>query len=264
MKRWAAGRWRRLAFAGAAGAGIGCFLAWAANWYFFITGNLRGPDFFSFYAAAQIYVQRGGSAVYDILVQKQYELAITHDSPASFIVLPYFHPPYYTLLIAPLASLDYRSAYYTMTVFNVLMAIALITILVRGSESIHGRAVIVATALIAGFLPLFVTILQGQSDLVVLVPLAAAYTAWARGRAGWAGVLSALALSKPQLVLLIPVLFIARRSWRALAGFGAAIAVLAAVSLVGFGWDATIGYVNSVGSWAIGGSTQKPLDAGNG
>src|SRR5438874_1542139 len=140
MKRWAARSWRRLAYAGAAGAGIGCFLAWAANWFVFISGNLRGPDFFSFYAAAQIYTQHGGSAVYNILVQKQYELAITHDSPDRFIILPYFHPPYYTLLIAPLAALDYRTAYYAMTVFNVLLAIALITILVRGSLSIHRRA----------------------------------------------------------------------------------------------------------------------------
>ncbi len=254
MKRWATRSWRRLAYAGAAGAGIGCFLAWAANWFAFVSGNLRGPDFFSFYAAAQIYVQRGGSAVYDILVQKQYELAVTHDSPDRFIVLPYFHPPYYTLLIAPLANLDYRSAYYAMTAFNVALAIALIVILVRSSERIHGRAAIVAASLIAGFLPLFVTVLQGQSDLVVLVPLAAAYTAWARRRLGWAGVFSALALSKPQLLLLIPVLFIARRAWRALAGFAATIAVLGVVSLIGFGWDATVQYVNSVGSWAIGGS----------
>src|SRR5947207_15702629 len=231
MKRWAARRWRRLAFAGAAGAGIGCFLAWAANWFLFISGNLQGPDFFSFYAAAEIYVQRGPSAVYDILVQKQYELAITHQGAETFIVLPYFHPPYYTLLIAPLAALSSRAGYYAMTAFNVLLGIALITILVRGSLRVHGKAVIVGASLIAGFLPLFVTVLQGQSDLVVLVPLAAAYTAWARGRLGWAGVFSALALSKPQLLLLIPVLFIARRSWRALGAFAATIAVLAGVSL---------------------------------
>src|SRR5436305_14716349 len=128
MKQWAVRRWRRLAYAGAAGAGVGCFLAWAANWFLFISGNLRGPDFFSFYAAAQIYVQRGGSAVYDILVQKQYELAVTHQSADRFIVLPYFHPPYYTMLIAPLANLDYRGAYYAMTAVNVLLAVATIAI----------------------------------------------------------------------------------------------------------------------------------------
>jgi GT2 family glycosyltransferase len=254
MKRLALRSWRRLAFAGAAGAGLGCFLAWAANWFVFISGNLRGPDFFSFYAAAQIYMQRSPGEVYDILVQKQFELAVTHAPAATFIVLPYYHPPFYTLLIAPLAYLDYRNAYYAMTAFNVLLGIALAAILVRGSERIHGRAAIVAGALIAGFLPLFVTVLQGQSDLVVLVPLAAAYTAWARGRLGWAGVFSALALSKPQLLLLIPVLFIARRAWRALAGFAGTVLALGLLSVVTFGFDAVVDYVGTVGSWAIGGS----------
>ena len=53
----------------------------------------------------------------------------------------------------------------------------------------------------------------------MLVPLAAAYAAWARGRYAMAGALSALALAKPQLLLLIPILFLARRAWRALAAF---------------------------------------------
>ena len=253
MKRWAARRWRRLAFAGAAGAGIGCFLAWAANWFVFISGNLQGPDFFSFYAAAEIFVKQGPSSVYDILTQKQYEIAITQRPADSFIVLPYFHPPFYTLLIAPLAFLSYRAAYYAMTVFNVALLIALTVILVRGSLRVHGRAVIVAVSLIAGFLPVFVTILQGQSDLVVLVPLAGAYMAWSRGRAGWAGVLSALAFSKPQLLLLIPILFITRRSWRAMAGFAGTVLALALVSIAGFGLNPVLEYVSSVGSWAIGG-----------
>ncbi len=253
MKRWAARRWRRLAFAGAAGAGIGCFLAWAANWFVFISGNLQGPDFFSFYAAAEIFVKQGPSSVYDILTQKQYEIAITQRPADSFIVLPYFHPPFYTLLIAPLAFLSYRAAYYAMTAFNVALLIALTVILVRGSLRVHGRAVIVAVSLIAGFLPVFVTILQGQSDLVVLVPLAGAYMAWSRGRAGWAGVLSALAFSKPQLLLLIPILFITRRSWRAMAGFAGTVLGLAVVSIAGFGLNPVLEYVSSVGSWAIGG-----------
>src|SRR5436190_21149810 len=97
MKRWAARRWRRLAFAGAAGAGIGCFLAWAAHWFVFISGNLQGPDFFSFYAAAEIFVKQGPSSVYDILTQKQYAIAITHRPADTFILLPYFRPPFYTL-----------------------------------------------------------------------------------------------------------------------------------------------------------------------
>ena len=246
-------RWQRLGYAAAAGVGVGSLLFWVGYWFTFVRGNLAGPDFFSFYAAARLYVERGGSAVYDLVLQRQFELQVTSQAPDRFIVLPYFHPPYYTFLIAPLAFLSYRDAYYAMAAFNVLLAAALMVILVRNSLRIHGRAAIVATAMIAGFFPLFVTVLQGQSDLVVLVPLAAAYTAWARGRLGWAGIFSALALAKPQLLLLIPLLFIARRAWRALAGFAAVIGALGVVSAAGFGPGVLVNYLGAVGTWAIDG-----------
>ena len=245
--------WSSMGFAAAAGAGIGSFLFWSGYWFSFVRGSLQGPDFLSFYSAAKLCVTRGGSAVYDLALQKQLEVQITGQSPDRFIVLPYFHPPYYTLLISPLAYLGYRGAYYAMAAFNVLLVAVLVVLLVRSSQRVHGRAAVVATALIVGFFPLFVTVLQGQSDLVVLVPLAAAYVAWARGRLGWAGIFSALALAKPQLLLLIPVLFVARRAWRALAGFVAVGGGLGVVSVVTFGLTPVLGYLSAVGAWAIGG-----------
>ena len=254
MSRWASRRWDRLGYAAATGAGLGSILFWVGYWFTFVRGDLQGPDFFSFYSGAKLFVLKGGSAVYDLALQKQYELQVIPHAPDQFVVLPYFHPPYYTLLIAPLAFLDYRGAYYAMAAFNVALAVVLIAILIRGSERIHGRAAIVSAALIGGFFPLFVTVLQGQSDLVVLVPLASAYLAWARGRMGWAGIFTGLALAKPQLLLLIPVLFVTRRAWRALAGFAGVIGVLAVVSIAGFGFGPVAGYVSAVGRWAIGGS----------
>ncbi len=254
MSRWASLRWARMGYAAATGAGLGSLFFWTGYWFAFVRGNLQGPDFYSFYSGARLYVLKGGSAVYDLALQRQFELQVIPNSPDRFIVLPYFHPPYYTLLIAPLAFLDYRSAYYVMAAVNIILVAVLIVLLARSSERIHGRSALVAAALVGGFFPLFITILQGQSDLIVLVPLAAAYTAWARGRPGWAGIFTGLALAKPQLLLLVPVLFIARRSWRALAGFGAVIAALGTVSVAGFGLGPVLGYVNAVGRWAIGGS----------
>ncbi|HEV2414127.1 MAG TPA: glycosyltransferase 87 family protein [Candidatus Dormibacteraeota bacterium] len=241
----------RLGYAAATGAGVGSLVFWVVYWFSFIRGNLRGPDFFNFYAAAKLYITNGGSAVYDIAMQRRVELQITGEDPARFIVLPYFHPPYYTLLIAPFGYLDYRHAYYSMAAFNVLLAAALVVILVRTSLRVHGRGWLVAASMIGGFFPLFVTVLQGQSDLVVLVPLAGAYAAWARGRLGIAGALSALALSKPQLLLLIPMLFLTRRAWRALGGFVAVLLGLGVISVAGFGFGPVFGYLTSVGTWAV-------------
>src|SRR6266567_1695601 len=253
MNRFTTRRWVRMGYAAATGVGVGSLVFWVGYWFTFIRGDLKGPDFFSFYAAAELFVQKGGSAVYNLDLQKAFQSQVLGQSPDSFILLPYFHPPYYTLLIAPLAALDYRQAYYAMVAINVALTVILIALLLRSSDLIHGRAAIVATALLAGFFPIFVAILQGQSDLVVLVPLAAAYAAWAKGRWGWAGIFSALALTKPQLLLLVPVLFIARRAWRALAGFAGVVAALGLISVIGFGFSAVGSYLNSVGAWAFGG-----------
>src|SRR2546423_8755875 len=116
-----------------------------------------------------------------------------------------------------------------MAAFNVILVAAVIAIRARSSLRVHGGGWLAASAVMGGFSPLFVTVLQVQSDLVVLVPLAAAYAAWAKGRYGAAGAFSALALAKPQLLLLIPILFIARRSWRAL---GALVGTLAGVGVL--------------------------------
>src|SRR5437870_10898342 len=253
MNQQRAMRLVRLGYAAAAGAGIGSFLFWTVYWFSFVRGNLRGPDFFNFYAAAKLYVSNGGSAVYDIAMQRQVELQITGADPSRFVVLPYFHPPYYTLLIAPLALLDYRNAYYVMAALNVVLAGVLIFLLVRSSLSVRGRGWLVAAAMIGGFFPLFVTVLQGQSNLVVLVPLAGAYACWARGRYAMAGALSALALAKPQLLLLIPILFIARRAWRALAAFGGVVFALGVISVTGLGFGSVMTYLTTVGSWAVSG-----------
>ena len=260
MNRERARRLLRLGYAGAAGAGIGSLVFWVVSWFSFVRGNLSGPDFFNFYAAAWLYVNRGAQAVYDLPSQRAVELQITGEDPSRFILLPYFHPPYYTLLIAPLARLDYRQAYYVMAAINVVLVVALITILVRTSLSVHGRAWLVAAPLMAGFFPIFVTVLQGQSDLVLLVPLAGAYAAWGRGRYGWAGALSALALTKPQLLLLLPFLFLARRAWRALAAFAGVLLGLVVVSVAGFGFGPVLTYLHVVSVWAVTG--RLPATAG--
>jgi len=139
-----------------------------------------------------------------------------------------------------------------MAAFNLLLGTALIVLLVRSSLSIHGRSAFVASALIAGFFPLFVTVLQGQSDLVVLVPLAAAYR---HGRAaGTAGRASQRASAQAsQAAPAYPVLFLARRAWRALAGFAAVVAALGLVFRDRLGFAAVGSYLNSVGAWAFGG-----------
>ena len=243
-------RRRRLALAAAALAGAELALFYAYHWWRLIAGSLKGPDFLSFYAEARLFLARGGGAIYDFGVQKAFQEEVTRQWPGQFALLPYIHPPYYTFLIAPLGYFDYRTAYYLWTAIGLFLALVVTALLVAVSDGSTFYRVAIA-ALIAGYLPLFVTLLQGQSDLVALLPLVGAYVAWSRGREGWAGVLTGLALVKPQLLILLPVLFLARRRWRALVGMAAVAAALTAASLVFAGPRAIVDYFSIAFEWAI-------------
>jgi hypothetical protein len=68
-----------------------------------------------------------------------------------------------------------------------------------------------------------------------------------------------LAIPKPQLVLLVPVLFLVRRSWPALAGYAAAVGALVAASLPVFGVEGWMRYVGVIAPWVVAGDHNFPI-----
>ena len=77
-----------------------------------------------------------------------------------------------------------------------------------------------------------------QDSAVVLAAFALGAWLLAEGRDPWAGVALSVALIKPQLVWLVPLVLLARRSWAALGGFAAGGAALVVASLAVLGVDA--------------------------
>ena len=250
---------RRLGLAAGGVASLEAAAYYLFTWWRVFQDGLRGPDFFSFYAAARLFLSRGGAHVYELAAQQEFQGQIAARwGAASYVVLPYIHPPYYTVFIAPLGWLDFTSAYVVWAAVNLALATVALAVLLD-AEDLSGRGRLLAIAVAAGFLPLFVTLVQGQSDLVVLAPLALSYRAWISGQEGRAGVLAGLAMVKPQLLFLLPVLFLIRGSWRALAGFGAVAAALAGVSLAAFGPAGIGAYLGVVAPWLLGGAGNWPI-----
>ena len=234
----------------------------AANlyrWFSGLDGFLAGSQFVSFYAAARLLIERGGAHVYDLRLQASYQSSLSH----LYAFLPYIHPPYYTPLIAPLGLMDERTAYLAWGVVTIILAAAAIALMLATSRNLRGWRALPPAALAAASLPLFAVLQQGQSDMVMLLPLAGAYVAWSYGRQGWAGALSGLALVKPQLLILLPVLFIARRAWRALAAMAAVAVLLAVVALLVSGPQGTADYLRLVVGWTIGDRESALITAQN-
>jgi hypothetical protein len=250
-------RWSRGWFAvGAAASIVAASTAW--SWIRFARGSLQGSDFFSFYAAARLFLRDGGRHLYDANLQLHYQNQVTSGWPGSFSLLPYIHPPFYTVLIAPLGTLDFHAAYLVAAVANLFLVGAAVLVLSRANRWDRTMAFLAAAVTMA-FLPVWVVVLQGQSDFLILLALSLAYYFWTRERTGWAGFFAGLALLKPQMVLVLPLLFLARRSWRAIIGFGTAVLGLVVASLAVFDLGVWADYVRVVGPWASGGPNAFPI-----
>ena len=194
----------------------------------------RGSDFSTYYVAADLIRAGQGLQLYNQPLELQTHLAML--PPGYRITLPFMTPPTSALLALPLSFLDPVTASRLFSVFDLLVVLAALVIAARAAPwpTRTPRRVVAAVIAVAFVgVPTFVLFLLGQLDAICALGLAAGYTAWRRGHRGWAGFLIALGFiaMKPHLAVGLGVFLLARREWRALGGFAAGGALVAAISL---------------------------------
>jgi hypothetical protein len=142
----------------------------------------------------------------------------------------YSRPPFYALLLRPLASLPYRAAFALFVGLNLLAILWFFHAFGRGRPEVP-----VFGAL---YPPTVVSLLTGQDVGLVLALAAAGYLLLDRGRGFAAGLVWSLCSVKAHLFLLLPLVLACSRQWRALAGGAAGGALLAGLSFAaqGPGW----------------------------
>lgn len=251
-------RWSRLGWfaAGVAASLVAAYRVY--GWVVVASGDLRGPDFLSFYAAARLLLSRGGAHLYEAATQQRFQEQVTRAWAGRFILLPYLHPPYYGLVLAPFGLLSFQHAYVAIGAVSAVLLAGSVLFLTRAAK-LGWAGTAIAAAMSVAFLPVFVVFIQGQSDMFILLPLSLSMFFWVRGREGWAGVCAGLAVAKPQLLLLVPLLFVVRRSWRALAGYAGAALALVLVSLPLFGVQGWVAYVGVIAPWVVSGDHNFPI-----
>jgi alpha-1,2-mannosyltransferase len=253
-------RWRNLSYWAAVSVCVELAVGELIGWLrFALTSNLQGPDFYTYYAISLLLLRRGPVAVYDFAVQKQFQEQVTSQWPGHFILLPHILPPWVTLIFYPLALLPYRASYLAWGASILLLVGAAIAMLL-GAAGLKGRGAVLGAAAAAASLPVLVLLLQGQSDAPMIAAVAAAALAWTGRHPARAGAFAALGLVKPQLILLLPVLFLVRRSWRAVAAFSAGGLLLVLLSLTVFGPEACLAWLRILAPWAFAGQANFPVD----
>jgi hypothetical protein len=144
------------------------------------------------------------------------------------------HPPMCAVPMLPLTWLPSLEAKRVWLVLN-LGFLALALWILRRVTQISWRRLLFLTFLC--ILPLRENFLFGQYYLLILLLLCVAYYAYCRGRHFTSGAVLAAAASLKIFPVFFLILFLRKRNWRASAGMVTGGAVLAAISLLLFGWD---------------------------
>ncbi len=152
--------------------------------------------------------------------------------------LTFVRPPFYAMMLWPLAQLPYESAYLIWVVLRV-GALAGFVLLWRLPSRLD------ALLFTAVSLPAATGILCGQDSAFVLFFAAAGIALERNGRPLVAGLALSLCAIKFNLLLPLPLLFVAQRRWDIVKGFSAGAVALLALSFLGGGWGWMADY------WAV-------------
>ncbi|HUM01203.1 MAG TPA: glycosyltransferase 87 family protein, partial [Thermoanaerobaculia bacterium] len=217
----------------------------------------QGLDLAPPYLAARLLL-RGDTRFYDDAVVGAAGAALGLHGPAGpgDAVLNFIYPPWVPAAYAPLALLPWEAArvvWFALSAAAIVLALALFARATARDAAEERDLALSALAATAFFFPVFYGLMTGQVNAVLLLLLAGSLLLFRRGRAFIAGlVLAAAALVKPFLAF--PALvYAARRSWSALAGFSAGGAALALLGVVTGGaagwrqWEAQISVFNTLG-----------------
>lgn len=195
----------------------------------------RTTDFPAFLAGWNLLIHGHADQLYDLGAQKLVQQQLIGGSFANG-VLPFVNPPYAATLFGALGRLSLGAGYWVWAVINVVLLCVLFFLLKKivnlATQQWRGFALWAVAAA-----PVWSALMGGTFSLWVCVGLAGFTLAMQEQRELAAGVWLGLVALKPQYLPAIFVLLVARRSWRALGGFGGATAALLAVSLPWVGVD---------------------------
>lgn len=206
-------------------------VVWSAN-----SVNVERTDFALSYVGAHILHVGQGSRLYDIGLQVQLRDSMFRQASPIY----FEHPPFEALLLAPLTSLPFRTAYLIWGLFNVAVVLAVMVWLRRYLPWPAEDLGYVCLWLL--FAPIVIAIYQGQSSVIVLGAFAAAFILLKNDQPLAAGVALGIGLLKFQFAVPMAIVFLLRRQWRFVGGFAISAAVLGIASWIAVGWSGLVDY----------------------
>jgi Glycosyltransferase family 87 len=202
---------------------IGVFL-WVA---FLLTARGKLVDFSVLYTSGGVILEGHATKLFDIQTQTEFQQHVIGMSE----LLPFNHLAYESLLFIPLATLPFEVALWIWRGLSVGMLLLSSCILADVYHGVRTQVGLLALALY----PIVLAVAVGQDSILLLLLLSASLAASTREQDRMAGVLIALALFKPHLILPLAAILIWKRGCRFLQGFlvGSVAVVLLSIGITG-------------------------------
>jgi hypothetical protein len=199
------------------------------------------PDFSIFYTAGKI-LRLERRRLYDDRLQEAIQRSFSPAVEQRGSILPFNHPPFEAVFFAPFTAFSYLTAYFLWLALNLAFLVGL---LLRLRADLVNLQVLPAWLwILAGlaFFPVFVSLIQGQDSIFVLLCYGMAFMALHRNSEFAAGAWLGIGLCKFHLVLPFVVTLLPQRRLRLLGGFTAVTVLLSAVGALAVGWSGLLGY----------------------
>jgi glycosyl transferase family 87 len=212
----------------------GIFLVFLAFLVFLLyphSANLKATDFPDFYCASRMVMQGHGHELYDVELQRRFQIRC-----AGRVGTLYIHPPFETVLYLVVAWLQLRSAYLLWCLLNLGCLALGVYIIARNTLPDWDWRYLLAVSF--AFVPILLSFLQGQDSIVLLLLATLAFAAIRGKRHFAAGCWLGLALFKFQLALpLFLILGLQKGGTRLLRGFAFVALPMAILSAAIGGWS---------------------------
>ncbi|HKC20539.1 MAG TPA: glycosyltransferase 87 family protein [Candidatus Dormibacteraeota bacterium] len=197
------------------------------NVYQIVLARVPFPDFAFFYAFGRATVTDGYQHLYDRASQRHWDLLLFPGSPD----YPIVNPPPFGALMTPFALLPFGVAFLIWTA--AMVAAIAVASQIASPPGRYFRALYLASWL--GFLPAYLVFVDAPLGPLMVLTVVAAWKLLALDRQTAAGLVLAVGLLKPTLLILVPLALLAAGYRRAFAAWLVAAVVAVAASLAVLG-----------------------------
>src|SRR5215831_8453559 len=178
------------------------------------SGEPIGGDYIAFHTAGRLVLLGEAAHLYDHTRVSAVQESLLQDTVPGFYDA-FRNPPFFALVFAPLATLELLPGYALWSLLSLFCLGLSIWLLSHEVVALRSRPV-GAVVVVCGFAPVYFGLIDGQNSTVALLLYVLIYRALARRQERAAGALAGLGLFKPQLFLILPLVFIATSRRRAL------------------------------------------------